>query len=162
MFSNFAKQMSRNRLQFVFWLACKICDGRALAMFYSSKSLSIKQQLRDAECPWEGHNHSIIQWPSTFDTLKTAVPCSPIEVDGWEGNRVSRPAISSWFWTNSPSRWTCSNAFLVNEMLTQQYIFDHLIFEILEEAELPLQRNRHCLRRCLFSIEYNTVLYCYH
>ncbi len=37
----------------------------------------------------------------------------------WEGNRVSRPAICSWFWTNSSSKWTCSNAFLVNKMLTQ-------------------------------------------
>ncbi len=37
----------------------------------------------------------------------------------WEGNRVSRPAICSWFWTNSSSRWTFSNAFLVNKMLTQ-------------------------------------------
>ncbi len=37
----------------------------------------------------------------------------------WEGNRVSRPAICSWFWTNSSSRWMCSNAFLVNKVLTQ-------------------------------------------
>ena len=30
---------------------------------------------------------------------------------------------------NSSSRWTCFNTFFVNVMLTQQYIFDHLIFE---------------------------------
>ena len=69
--------------------------------------------LWDTECPWEGHNRSIILWPSTLDALKTAVLCSPIEVDGcWastgkcnvtlrEWERVSRSAISSWFWTNS-------------------------------------------------------------
>ena len=91
---------------------------------------------RDAE-----RNRSIIQWRCTFDAVKTAVLSSPIEVDGavevtelqqanalwhygnvWEGNLVSRPAISSRFWTNSSSRWLCSNTFFVNEIDKNIYI----------------------------------------
>ncbi len=70
---------------------------------------------------------AFIQWPSSFEALKKTVQSSPLKsMDArlqqgntlwrygnvWEGNRVSRPAICSWFWTNSSSRWTCSNAFL--------------------------------------------------
>ena len=92
----------------------------------------------------------LIEWMNAGDAWCTCVHAHLSKhtqikhISVWEGNRVSRPAISSWFWTNSSSRWTCSNAFLINEMLTQQYISDHLIFEILGEAELPLQsRSRH-------------------
>ena len=129
----------------------------APATFYSSKSQSIKRQLslsqtlhssrrsppsrpahslftpRDTERPWEGHIHTIIQWPSTFDAVKTAVHWSPIEVDGrWASTgkctvmlrecmrgKSSQSTCNKQVWTNSSSRWMCSNAFLVNEMLTQ-------------------------------------------
>ena len=97
---------------------------------------------RDAECQWEGHNRN---YPMTVDFRHTkklfhAAPLKWMDAElqqalwrygnVWEGTRVSRPAISSWFWTNLSSRWMCSNAFLVNEMLTQQFIFYHLIFYI--------------------------------
>ncbi len=75
-----------------------------------------------------------IQWPSSFKALKKLFKSAPLKSTDtrlqqgnalwrygnvWEGNRVSWPAICSWFWTNSSARWTCSNIFFVNKMLTQ-------------------------------------------
>ncbi len=84
---------------------------------------------------------AFINWTSSFKALKKklfkSAPLKSIDAklqqgnalwhygNVWEGNRVSWPAICSWFWTNSSSKWTCSNTFLVNKMLTQEYIFDH-------------------------------------
>jgi hypothetical protein len=77
---------------------------------------------------------AFIQWPSSFEALKKLFKAAPLKSmdarlqqgntlwcygNAWEENRVSRPAICSWFWMNSSSRWTCFNAFLVNKMLTQ-------------------------------------------
>ncbi len=68
---------------------------------------------------------AFIQWPSSIEELKKNCSNQP-HWSQWtlgfnrevhwrygnvgEANRVSRP-ICSWFWTNSSSRWTCSNAF---------------------------------------------------
>ncbi len=98
---------------------------------------------------WRDIIAAFIQCPSSFEALKKLFKSAPLKsIDArlqqgnvlwrygnvWEGNRVSRPAICSWFC--SSSRWTCSNAFVVNKMLTQQYIFDHSFFDIIGEAEL--------------------------
>ena len=109
--SNFTKQISRNRLQFAFRLACVIRDRteewrmlRRLFIVQSHRQSNGNSvfcrpfnhhseaqrpgqptppfTLRDAERLWEGHNRSIIQWPSTVEALKKAVLCSPIEVEG--------------------------------------------------------------------------------
>ncbi len=82
---------------------------------------------------------AFINWTSSFEALKKklfkSAPLKSIDAklqqgnalwhygNVWEGNRVSRPAICSWFWTKSSSKWTCT--FLVNKMLTQEYIFEH-------------------------------------
>lgn len=64
-------------------------------------------------------------------------------------NQVRRPAIISWFWMNSSSWWVRSNACVGR--VTQTYIFDHYIFDILGKAELPFQseRNWFCFRQLL-------------
>ncbi len=75
---------------------------------------------------------AFIQWPSSFEALKKTFKAAPLKsIDArlqlgnalwWYGNvwgnRVSWPAICR-FWSNSSSRWTCSNAVLVNKILTQ-------------------------------------------
>ncbi len=77
---------------------------------------------------------AFIQWLCRFEALKKLFKSAPLKsIDArlqqgnalwrygnvWEGNRVSQPAMCSWFWTNSSLRWTCSNSFLANKMLTQ-------------------------------------------
>ena len=49
----------------------------------------------------------------------------------WMRRKPSQLTCDKQLILNSSSRWTCFNTFLVNVMLTQQYIglFDHLIFE---------------------------------
>lgn len=150
--SNFAKQISRNRLQFVFRLACKIRDGteewRRLRRLFivqnrcQSNGNSVFRRPsnhhaeaqrpgqptppftpRDAERPWEGHNRSIIQWPSTFDALKKAVLCSPIEVDGrWASTGEHTVTLRDCMRRKS-SQSTCDKQLILNELVFEMDVF---------------------------------------
>ena len=107
----------------------------ASATFYSTKSLSIKKRC-SLPIIMQKASHSSIhpqtRWASTGGTYSQHLSNDRIVSkhwekkkpmgarlqqenalwrygNVWEGNRVSSPAICSWFWTNSSSRWMCSN-----------------------------------------------------
>ena len=142
--SNFAKQIKK---LVAGWLSTRLQNPRwdwglksAPPTFYSSKSLSINSVFRrpsnqhteaqcpgqptspftprDAECPWEGHNRSIIQWSSTFYALNKAVLCSPIEVDGcWASTGKCTVTLWECIMKRKSSQSTCDKQLILNELV---------------------------------------------
>lgn len=96
---------------------------------------------------------AFIQWLSSFEVMKKLFHAVPLKwTDNYSeamGNyekltRLTWSVKLIWFWMNSSLIWMCSKTFVDKESWKQQYIqyFNHLIFDILGEAELHLQSER--------------------